>query len=208
MSGFKEPLRSQVQLKMTSEAKYVDVRSWVLHYESLSTPWGFTVQGKAAGSGNADTTPQPMDVDIISGKKGKDGKGKKGKEGKGKKGKDGKGKGKDVKGRVGDGKGQWGNKWNGGWNSSGQWGAQPRHNSGWNSGGSKSYKGQGKGKGGGKQKGDDVCNLCGQRGRWKRECPQKGKGKVNQIDAGNVVPSSAPASSTLTSASTTLPSAS
>ncbi|OLQ01078.1 hypothetical protein AK812_SmicGene16201 [Symbiodinium microadriaticum] len=46
VGGLKEPLRSQVQLKMTSATKYVDVRSWVLQYESLSTPWGFTAQGK------------------------------------------------------------------------------------------------------------------------------------------------------------------
>ena len=204
VSGLKEPLRSQVQLKMTSETKYVDVRSWVLQYESLSTPWGFTVQGKAS---NADSSPQPMEVDVIKGK-GKDSKGKKGKDGKGKKGKDGKGKGKDGKGRFGDGKGAWQSRWsNNGWSSSGQWGANQWGNNGWNGGGSKGYKGQGKGKGGGKQKGDaDVCNNCGQRGHWKWECPQKGRGKVNQVDAAAGVPSSA--ASTLTTASTTLPSAS
>ena len=211
VGGLKEPLRSQVQLKMTSATKYVDVRSWVLQYESLSTPWGFTAQGKRGGSGNADTMPQPMEVDVIKGK----GKGKKGKDGKGKKGKDSKGKGKDGKGKPGDGKGAWQSKWNnggwnsGGWNSSGQWGANSWNNGGgnWSNGGSKPWKDpKGKGKGGGKKGDSDVCNNCGQRGHWKWECPLKGKGKVNQVDAGGAVPSSA--ASTLTSTSTTLPSAS
>ena len=211
VGGLKEPLRSQVQLKMTSATKYVDVRSWVLQYESLSTPWGFTAQGKGGSSGNADSTPQPMEVDVIKGK----GKGKKGKDGKGKKGKDSKGKGRDSKGKPGDGKGAWQGKWNnggwnsGGWNSSGQWGANSWNNGGgnWGNGGNKPWKDpKGKGKGGGKKGDSDVCNNCGQRGHWKWECPLKGKGKVNQVDAGGAVPSSA--ASTLTSTSTTLPSAS
>ena len=60
---------------------------------------------------------------------------------------------------------------------------------------------------GGAGKDTDVCNLCGQRGHWKWECPTKGKnkGKINQVD---VQPPASSAASTLTSASTTLPSAS
>ena len=203
----------QVQLKMANDTKYADVREWILQYESLTTPWGFLVPSK--GSPSNQDVPQPMDVDVIKGKgkdkgkKGKD-KGKKGKDGKGK-GKDGKGKGKDAKGRPGDGKGGWNNAgakpWSGGgwasnaWNSAGGW----QQGGGWSS--SKgSWKSQGKGKGGA-GKDTDVCNLCGQRGHWKWECPTKGKnkGKINQVD---VQPPASSAASTLTSASTTLPSAS
>ena len=104
VTGLKEPLRSQVQLKMSNDTKYADVREWILQYESLTTPWGFAVPSK--GSPSNQDVPQPMDVDIIKGK-GKD-KGKKGKD-KGKKGKDSKGKSKDGKGRPGDGKGGWNN---------------------------------------------------------------------------------------------------
>ena len=75
VTGLKEPLRSQVQLKMSNDTKYADVREWILQYESLTTPWGFTVPSK--GSPSTQDGPQPMDVDIIKGK-GKD-KGKKGK---------------------------------------------------------------------------------------------------------------------------------
>eukprot|EP00439_Symbiodinium_sp_Y106_P049880 s4767_g6.t1 len=174
LTGLKEPLRSQVQLKMANDTKYADVREWILQYESLTTPWGFLVPSK--GSPPNQDVPQPMDVDVIKGK-GKD-KGKKGKD-KGKKGKDGKGKGKDAKGRPGDGKVLAdGNK-----------------------------EADGAAAKGGAGKDTDVCNLCGQRGHWKWECPTKGKnkGKINQVD---VQPPASSAASTLTSASTTLPSAS
>ena len=198
MTGLKEPLRSQVQLKMVS---FADVREWILQYESLTTPWGFVVPSK--GSSSNQDVPQPMDVDVIKGK-GKD-KGKKGKD-KGKKG-----KGKDAKGRPGDGKGGWNNvgakPWSGGgwasngWSSAGGW----QQGGGWSSG-KGPWKGQAKGKGGA-GKDTDVCNLCGQRGHWKWECPTKGKSKakINQVE---VHPPASSAASTVTSASTTLPSAS
>ena len=117
---------------------------------------------------------QPMDVDVIKGR-GKDSKGK-GKDSKGK-GKDGKGKDtKGKKGKPGSGKGgfdslgkSWQSGQGSGWSSSqgGGW------SSGWSSGG---WNQQPKGKG---KKGLDpnACAICGRRGHWKNECPQKGKGK-------------------------------
>eukprot|EP00439_Symbiodinium_sp_Y106_P058645 s3472_g8.t1 len=208
VTGLREPLRSQVQLKMKADTKYSD--EWVLQYESLTTPWGFTATGRPSTSQDA---PQPMEIDMVKGKD-KGWKGKKGKDGKGKKGKDGKTKGKDAKGRPGDGRGSWIQPGKGGWNNN-AWSS-----AGWNAGGWSGkgngcgYTGYGKGwrqpgtsqdKSGKGKGGADVCNLCGQRGHWKWECPTKGKGKVNQVQ--DQTPSQAPSSAS-TSASTSLPSVS
>ena len=173
VTGLREPLSSQVQLQMTSETKFSDVREWILRYKSLNAPWAATFDSKDSGG------VQPMDVDVIKGK-GKDSKGK-GKDSKGK-GKDGKGKDtKGKKGKPGSGKGgfdslgkSWQSGQGSGWSSSqgGGW------SSGWSSGG---WNQQPKGKG---KKGLDpnACAICGRRGHWKNECPQKGKGKVNQVE--------------------------
>ncbi|CAE7268415.1 unnamed protein product, partial [Symbiodinium sp. CCMP2592] len=122
VANLREPLRSQVQLRMTSTTEYSNLREWILQYESVNAPWASTLpmKGGSPGFGGGGGGPQPMEVDVV---KGKDGKGKKGKDGKGDKGK----------------------------------------------------KGQ----------------HCGQYGHWKWECPTKGKGKVNQVDAAaTAVPSS------------------
>ena len=99
VTGLKEPLKSQVQLRMTSGTKYSEVREWILQYESLNAPWSTSLVRK--GNGGGGDGPQPMEVDLVKGKSW--GKGVKGKykDGKGKqfdkgKGKDGKGKGKSI----------------------------------------------------------------------------------------------------------------
>ena len=199
VTGLREPLKSQVQLQMQSSTRYAEVREWILRYESLNTPWSTSLGTKGSdrvGQGG----PQPMEIDVIKGKgrdnKGKDGKGKNGGKGKDSKGKDGKGK----KGKPGEGKG-WqanlggsgGKPWGqpgGGWSS--QWG-----NQGWSSQSWSQPSGKGKSK-----KGLDpaVCALCW-KGHWKNECPQKGKGKVNQIEQGSTPGQSATSSSASTAAS-------
>ena len=47
VTGLREPLRSQVQLQMTSETKFSDVREW---NESLNAPWAATL-GTKLGDG-------------------------------------------------------------------------------------------------------------------------------------------------------------
>ena len=206
LTGLKEPLRSQVQLKMANDTKYADVREWILQYESLTTPWGFLVPSK--GSPSNQDVPQPMDVDVIKGK-GKD-KGKKGKD-KGKKGQRRKRERQRCKRATWRRQGWLEQCWRkalvrrrlGEQCLEQCWRMATRRRMEQQQG---SWKSQGKGKGGA-GKDTDVCNLCGQRGHWKWECPTKGKnkGKINQVD---VQPPPSSAASTLTSASTTLPSAS
>ena len=166
VTGLREPLKSQVQLQMTSTTRYSDVREWILRYESLNAPWSTSLGGKGCGAQESGG-PQPMEIDVIKGKS-KKGKGK-GKDAKGK-GKDNKGKdARSKKGKPGDGKG-WqasGKRWDS-WDGGQSWGS--------NLWGQSGQKGKSK-------KGLDpsVCALCGGKGHWKNECPQKGKGKVNQV---------------------------
>ncbi|CAE7826846.1 unnamed protein product, partial [Symbiodinium necroappetens] len=178
-SGLKEPLRSQVQLRMTSSTRYSDLREWVLHYEAINTPWSSSLPTRPGGRAQ-DHGPAPMDIDRIKGNKGKDPKGK----GKGDKGK--KGKGKD--GKQDSGKGKWNSqadqwKWNGQadqwkWNSQGdqwKWSSWKQKDHGNQPKGGKGGKGGGKGKPG-------TCHLCGQTGHWKNECPNKGGKGVRQVE--------------------------
>ncbi|CAE7941469.1 unnamed protein product, partial [Symbiodinium necroappetens] len=88
VTGLREPLRSQVQLRMNDKTEYKDLREWVLSYESVNAPWSVSVptsNTKASHGYGQEATP--MEVDQIKGK------GKKGKYGKGKD----KGPGKGVK---------------------------------------------------------------------------------------------------------------
>ncbi|CAE7337252.1 unnamed protein product [Symbiodinium sp. CCMP2592] len=189
-TGLKEPLRSQVQLRMSSSTKYRDIREWVLQWESVNAPWSSSLPA-ARGSKPDSGGPQPMDVDVIKGKKGKD------------KGKKGKGKGKDGK-PSGKGKQDWNqnagwqsNAWHGGWQNN-AW-----NNGGWNQdkgGGKNQPKGKGKSKGQGHGK-QGSCHICGQTGHWKNECP-KGKGKtVRQVEV-EAVPSSGQSVASATTAAT------
>ncbi|CAE7198879.1 unnamed protein product [Symbiodinium sp. CCMP2456] len=193
VTGLKEPLKSQIQLRMGSTTRYSEVREWVLQYESLNAPWSMTLPGKTANDAGG---PAPMEVDQIKGKKGKskDGKGKNGKS------KDGKGKGdKGKKGKPGEGKG-WQQK-DYSWSSQSSWGGQQGSNwTPWKGSSGKDGKSSGKGK--------DSCNICGQRGHWKWECPQKGKGKVRQVDAASTAESysASVAPSVASSATTAAPS--
>ena len=178
VGGLKEPLRSQVQLRMTSTTTYPEIRSWILQYEAVNMPWSTTLSSRGGG-GSSHGGPQPMEVDQIWAK-GKDGQGKKG---------DPKGKGKDGKGKKGDkgnGKYSQAGGWKrqpGQWSQQGQWGAK--------GGGYKQQQG-GQSKGG-KGKGKGQCHVCGQTGHWKWECPFKGKGKgVYQVDASSSSASTAP----------------
>ena len=202
VTGLKEPLRSQVQLRMTSSTQYNDIREWILQYENVNAPWSMSVNAKGnylQGNGGG---PQPMEVDQVyawSGKQGKD-KGK-GKYQKGPKGKDKGGKKGGYKGgghwkqhqpqqtrdpQSGKGKGV--NSWSNGWQNS-QYVANQQ----------KGPKGKPKGSRGSTS---DVCHLCGQPGHWKNECP-KGKGKgVRQVEetASRAPPSSESTVSTSASA--------
>ncbi|CAE7451931.1 GIP, partial [Symbiodinium sp. CCMP2456] len=207
VNGLRDPLRSQVQMRMTSRTTYAEVKEWVVQYENMNAPWSSSLQGGRGGAKRDE--PQPMEVDMVKGK-GKD-KGKsKGKD------KNGKGKGKEKgkqKGKFGDGKG-WSN-----WHDQGaKWKQQPGSynnnggNGSWNTGWGTSWNGQawtsGKDKGkSGKGKGVGAgCAICGDLRHWKNECP-KGKGKgVNQVEqqsssASSVAGTSTAASSTPSSAS-------
>ena len=184
LTGVKEPLKSQLQLKLGPKTGYSQVREWILQYENMNAPWSqaFVKTGKGNDGG-----PQPMEVDVIKGKKGK------GKGGGKTKGKDGKGKSKDSKGKSynpagGNGKG-FGNQ-GGGWNRSGGW----NQGGGWNqSGGWKQQGGKASDKGSGKAQG--KCHNCGQQGHWKWECPSKGKQKgIQQVEANLSVTGSSAAS--------------
>ena len=145
VTGLKEPLKSQVQLRMGSSTKYSDVREWILQYESLNAPWSSSLSVRAPGGDG----PQPMEVDQVKAKDKDKGKAKdKGKRSKGKpKGKDkGKSKTKNV-----DGKG-----WS--WPGSGKgWGSQS-----WSGNFGKNAGGKTKGK----KNNDSACHLCGQAGHW------------------------------------------
>ncbi|CAE7232609.1 unnamed protein product [Symbiodinium sp. CCMP2592] len=148
VTGLKEPLRSQIQLRMGPKTTYQDIREWVLQHESLNSPWA-TSLGKASGSG--------YDSD---------------------------GKGWQSQPWTGQGGGK-------SWQQAGSWGQGGK---------------QGAGGGKGKKLDPSLCAICWQRGHWKNECPNKGKGKVNQIEQGPAasnVPSSASSAST---AASTLPS--
>ena len=172
VTGLKEPLRSQIQLRMGRTTTYADVREWILQYESLNAPWSSSLSGKGTGLSSQSDMPQPMEVDQVKGgrfwKGDHKGKGKEKSKGKVKnkmkdKGKYTKGKSKDsqylARPWSGNGKG-WSTSWT-----------------------TRSWKGLGeKGKGGNQDNGG-VCHLCGQSGHWKNECP-KGKGKnVNQVES-------------------------
>ena len=172
VTGLKEPLRSQIQLRTGRTTTYADVREWILQYESLNAPWSSSLSGKGTGLGSQSDMPRPMEVDQVKG--GRPWKG------------DRKGKGKDkskgkVKGKMKD-KG----KYTKGKSKDSQCLARPwsGNGKGWStSWTTRSWKGlSDKGKGGNQGNGD-VCHLCGQPGHWKNECP-KGKGKnVNQVES-------------------------
>ena len=203
VGGLKEPLRSQVQLRMTSTTTYTEIRSWILQYEAVNTPWSTTLSSRGGG-GSSHGGPQPMDVDQIWAKR----KGDKGKKG------DYKGKGKGEKGKKGD-KGNYGQgggwkqqpgqwtqpgQWSqaGGWKQQpGQWGQQGQ----WGAKGGGYKQQQGGQNKGGKGKGKGQCHVCGQTGHWKWECPFKGKGKgVNQVDASSSSASTAPSATSTSTA--------
>ena len=172
VTGLKEPLRSQIQMRVGPSTKYSEIRDWVVQFENINTPWASSLTYAGGREGADQGGAQPMDVDIVKGKnnKGKDGKNSKGKDGKNSRGKDGKNtKGKDTKGKnnKGHGKGWQDTGWNS-WNQSTQ-----------NPKGGKGSGKNGKGKGN-----NNLCHLCGQPGHWKNECPLKGGKGVHQIEAG------------------------
>ena len=148
-----EPLRSQLQLRISATTTYAQLREMVLQFEKLNTRWVGSTSMPASGNPYSSDGPAPMDVgrveDWYKGGKGAgckkgDGKGKKG--GKGKFPKGGKGGGKSFGGKKGEGKGKKGKGYS-----------------------SPNPKG-GKGKGKGDPSKTDVCNYCGGRGHWKNEC--------------------------------------
>ena len=110
ITGLKEPLRCQVQLRVTSATRCADIRERVLQYENVNAPWSSSVSGKGAGGGSS-SGPQPMEVDQVTAWKG--GKGKD------------KGKGKYIKGTSKD-KGKGGKK-GGGKQDGRPWQHQQQH---------------------------------------------------------------------------------
>ena len=86
VNGLREPLRSQVQLRMGASTTYQEIRQWILQYENVNAPWSTSLPSTSSKQYNGQ---QPMEVDQIKGK------GKKGKEKGKRKGKWDKGKGKD-----------------------------------------------------------------------------------------------------------------
>ncbi|CAE7289458.1 unnamed protein product [Symbiodinium sp. CCMP2592] len=193
VANLREPLRSQVQLRMTSTTEYSNLREWILQYESVNAPWASTLpmKGGSPGFGGGGGGAQPMEVDVV---KGKDGKGKKGKDGKGDKGK--KGQQPSWKGQQQPWKGQQQQPWKGQqqqpWKGQQQqpWKGQQQQPS-WKGQQQQPWKSNTWDKQAAKGKGKQQCHNCGQYGHWKWECPTKGKGKVNQVDAAaTAVPSS------------------
>eukprot|EP00439_Symbiodinium_sp_Y106_P057167 s3995_g8.t1 len=198
VTGLRDPLKSQVQLRMTERTTYAEIREWVLQFESLNAPWSSSLpSGKGWGQGGAGGA-QPMEVDMVKGKYGKN----KGKDGKNKS-KDQKGKAKDNKGKAKDGKGKDGKQW--AWSGQGQgkgWAAtwaSPSWKQAWTSGGKDQQKAKPKGKGFG-----GGCAICGDLSHWKNECP-KGKGRVNQIETQSMAGSAA-ASTTVSTSHSSVPS--
>ena len=191
VGGLREPLKSQIQLRLTGKTTYAEIREWILQYEAVNAPWSSTLSVRS-GTKDQGGGPQPMEVDRVW-TKGKEGKGKKGEKGD-TKGKKGKGKTKDGKGKFGQS--QWnqqGSQWkqqpNSQWSQQGgQWKQQTGNQ--WNQQGNQWKQTGGAGKGKGK------CHTCGQSGHWKWECPFKGKGKgINQVDTSSSSASTAPSSS-------------
>ena len=189
VTGLREPLKSQVQLRMNDRTEYRDLREWVLSYESVNAPWAVSVPtsaGKGAAGGGHE--PTPMEVDQIKGKgwDSRDGKNK------GKNGKGGKNKGKDIKGAKGNkGKDKWSSSPSSSWQpGKGKGYAQ----SGWDQGGGWQQRGGGQpGQPKGKGQMPGYCHNCGGKGHWKKECPhpRKGGGKsVKQVEDQSSVPSS------------------
>ncbi|OLP86509.1 Copia protein [Symbiodinium microadriaticum] len=202
VTGLRDPLRSQVQLRMSSSTTYQEIREWIIQFENLNAPWASSLSGRGQANSKDTGGPTPMEVDVVKGKKGKDpkGKGKYGKPGKGKgeKGKNNKDndKGKNVWGKTGKG---WGSGHDSSWGGRGSW-TQPWQSSSWHNGGWQSgwQDNGGKEKGKSKSKGaGGGCSIY-----WKNECP-KGKGKVRQVEQSNAgaTPSSASTAASSTTSS-------
>ena len=140
ISNSPEPLRSQLQLRVSSSTTYNQLREMILQFERLNTKWTGLSALPSTGESYSSDGPSPMDVGQVG--KGKGWGGFAGQKGKGKKGK-GKsgGKGKKGKSKEDQQKGK------------GKKGGSP-----------------GKGKGGKPGKSGDVCNYCGKTGHWKNEC--------------------------------------
>ena len=172
VTGLKEPLRSQVQLRMRSSTTYSDIREWILQYENVNAPWSSSLAQKGA-TATTGSGPQPMDVDQVQAWKGKHGKHGKDKGKGGKQGKDKKGKqqhqwqGGKQQHQLHGGKQQQHGK--GKHQQSYSWGKGKGHDASSSSG--KGYGGGWEPQKGKKGKAYGACNACGQYGHWKNECP-------------------------------------
>ena len=166
-------IRNHIQLVMTEQSTYHQVRAYVLACETTTTSWSPQRVHQALGvtappQNPNDNGPVPMEIDRVKGKGKEKGKGK---------GKDGSPKGKGK----GQGKGKGGDKGK----AKGK-GNNPK----------------GKGKGHGQSTADaNVCLYCQKPGHWKRDCHKYKRdlaaGKVQAIadDSASQVSTVAPSHS-------------
>ena len=159
-------LREQLQLSITDQTDYKDIRDKITAYERVSKTWTQEqvlkhAQSQHQARSSDDSGPAPMEVDMVTDK--------------------GKGKHKGKKGGKGYGGGAEWASW-----AYGRGRGRGRFNKGKGKGKqkgkSKGKKGQkgGKGKkGGGRGKvAYGQCAVCHEFGHWSRECPHK---MVNQV---------------------------
>ena len=64
VNGLMDPLRSQVQMRLTNRTTYAEVKEWVMQFENLNAPWSSSLQG---GRGGRRDEPQPMEIQEQQG---------------------------------------------------------------------------------------------------------------------------------------------
>ena len=164
-------IRKHLQLTITGHTTY---RESILVYERTAQVWDparVMQQFSGDGGGNADG-PVSMEVDQI-------GQVQQNNKGFNKGGWSHKGKGKD-KGGKGKGSSFWWSAYSGGYSG----GGRGQYKGGKSKGKSKQKGKKGKSKKGSKGKGKtvdpDACRICGNKGHWGNECPNRSTNQVRQ----------------------------